>query len=110
MYEVKAIIREERFEEVMHALHSLAGMPGVTVSIVRGYGTRRAAAAGHPAEFGNTEFAKLETVVPEQLLEPVVKAIEDFARTGQRGDGKIFVLPVRQAIRVRTGERGEDSL
>jgi nitrogen regulatory protein P-II 1 len=110
MYEVKAIIREALFEDVMHALHSVAGMPGVTVSIVRGYGTQRTAEGGHPAEFGDAEFAKLETVVPEPLLEPVLKAIEDFARTGRRGDGKIFVMPVQQAIRVRTGERGENSL
>lgn len=110
MYEVKAIIRAEVFDEVMCALHSLDGMPGVTVSIVRGYGTRLGKEAGHPTETGNPEFAKLETVVPERLLDSVLKAIEDFARTGQRGDGKIFVLPVQQAIRVRTGERGDDSL
>lgn len=111
MYEIKAIIRRERLEDVLRGLHGMEHVPGVTVSVVKGYGKRQAEDAGHSgAEYGEVDMAKLELVVAEALLEPVTKAIERLAHTGRAGDGKIFVIPVTEAIKVRSGARGPDAL
>ena len=107
MYEVKSIIRPERLAAVVHALHEIPEMPGLTVSVVRGFGRRTAAAAtpGNP-EYGETEMAKLETVVPEELLQQVVDALHEFAGTGRPGDGKVFIIRVEEAMKIRSGARG----
>ena len=74
-------------------------------------GTARArAAATVPAEFGETEMAKLETVVPEQLLQRVVDTVRDVAGTGRAGDGKVFVIRVEDAVKVGSGARGSGVL
>ena len=101
--EIKAIIRPERLPEVLHALHTMPDLPGVTVSAVRGFGRRYP--LGPEAAFDEVAMTKLEIVVPAALAPDVVRLIERSAHTGGVGDGKIFVSPVEVAIRIRSGER-----
>jgi len=110
MYEVKSIIRPERLAAVVHALHEIPNVPGLTVSVVRGYGRRVSAAPSVGPEYGETEMAKLETVVPEELLQRVVDAVQEVAGTGRPGDGKVFVIRVEDALKIRSGARGADVL
>ena len=110
MYEVKSIIRPERVAAVVHALHDIPDIPGVTVSVVRGFGRRASTSTGTAVEYGETEMAKLETVVPEALLQKVVETIEKMATTGRPGDGKVFISRVDEAIKIRSGARGSDAL
>ena len=110
MYEVKSIIRPERVAAVVHALHEIPDVPGLTISVVRGIGRRTPAAAAASTEFGEIEMAKLETVVPEQLLQRVVDTIRDVAGTGRAGDGKVFVMRVEDAIKVGSDARGSGAL
>lgn len=109
MQEVKAIIRPERVDAVLHALHEMPGLGGVTVSQVRGIG-RRMGARDEEGLYGDTPMTKLELVVPDRLVEPVLTAIESAARTGRPGDGKLFVYPVVSARRIRTGEVDADAV
>ena len=109
MYEVKSIIRPERVAAVVHALHEIPDVPGLTISVVRGIG-RRAGTASTLAEFGETEMAKLETVVPEPILQRVVETVRDVAGTGRPGDGKVFVIRVDDAVKVGSGARGSGVL
>jgi nitrogen regulatory protein PII len=99
MQEIKAIIRTDRLQDVVDALHALSNMPGVTVSTVHGFG-RRASRTG-PGIFDETDFTKLEAVVEDELVQSVIDTIVQHARTGGPGDGRIFVMPVLQAIRIR---------
>lgn len=108
MREVKAIIRRERVPDVISALHARPDLPGVTISYVDGVG-RRAGGVG-PAEFGDVQMAKLETVVSADLAEWVVDTIHSAAFTGRPGDGKIFVIRVEQAVQIRSGEKGPQVL
>ena len=107
--EIKAIVREDRVPDILHALHHIEGLPGATLSIVRGFG-RRIAGTDAPTEYGETEMAKIELVVPAALVSQVTAAIQRAAHTGRPGDGKIFVIPVEDVINVRSGERGIDAL
>lgn len=109
MREIKAIIRPERLGDVLRALHDIAGLPGVTVSQIRGFGRRYPPDDLSPV-YDEAAMTKLEVVTPVALVESVVNAIERTAHTGRGGDGKIFVLPVEQAIRIRSGERNRDAL
>lgn len=109
MYEVKAIIRPERLAAVVHALHDIPDVPGLTVSVVRGFG-KRTTSASATLEYGETEMAKLETVVPQDLLRRVVETVQEAAATGRPGDGKVFVIRVEEAIKVRSGAHGSDVL
>lgn len=109
---IHAIIRPHKLHEVKEALAEL-GISGMTVIDVRGYGRQK----GHVERYRGAEYTvdllakvKLEIVVRDDQLEEVVDAILRAARTGEIGDGKIFVTPVDDAIRVRTGERGEDAI
>lgn len=108
MQEIKAIIRTDRLQDVVDALHVLTNMPGVTVSTVRGFG-RRTSGLG-ASEFDETDFTKLEAVVDDHAVRSVIDAIAKHARTGGPGDGKIFVMPVLQAIRIREYEASPDHL
>ncbi|MHB1096391.1 MAG: P-II family nitrogen regulator [Gemmatimonadaceae bacterium] len=108
MREIKAIIRPERQSEVLHALHSIPQLPGVTISTVRGFGRRYPADPAQP--FDEVAMAKLEIVVPTALVKSAVEIIERAAHTGRIGDGKIFVIPVEQAVRIRSGERDTSAL
>ena len=109
MKEIKAIIRQDRLPVVLHALHAMAGLPGVTISTVRGWG-RRHPPDGAEYVFDDIEMTKLEIVVPAAMAADVVGAIERAAHTGRVGDGKIFVIPVEHAVKIRSGERDGSAL
>ncbi len=104
---IKAIIRHEKMEEVKEALTKV-NVTGMTVTEVRGHGRQK----GHKAIYRGTEYSitllpksMIETVVSDDLVEGVVKTIIETARTGEIGDGRVFVLPVEHSYNVRTGER-----
>lgn len=109
MKEIKAIIQPFMLDKVLEGLHDIEELPGLTVSEVRGYGRTRGrradAAADEPVQY--VKKAKIELVVPDALVERVVRTIQEHAHTGNIGDGKIFVYPVDDVVRIRTGERGE---
>ncbi|PYR01668.1 MAG: P-II family nitrogen regulator [Acidobacteria bacterium] len=104
---IKSIIRPNKVDEVKDALARL-NISGITISEVRGHGKQK----GHTAIYRGKEYdvsllpkMEIEVVVPESILEDAIKAIIEAARTGEIGDGRLFVLPVEQAYRIRTGER-----
>jgi nitrogen regulatory protein P-II 1 len=112
MKKVEAIIRHFKLDEVRLALGEI-GVTGMTVTEVKGFGRQK----GHAELFRGVEHttpflpkAKVEVVCPDDLAEKVVEAIMAMARSGRIGDGKIFVSPVDDAIRIRTGERGETAI
>ncbi|KAH0933640.1 hypothetical protein HID58_010757 [Brassica napus] len=111
-YKVEAIVRPWRIQHVSSALLKI-GIRGVTVSDVRGFGAQGGSKERHGgSEFSEDKFVakvKMEIVVKKEQVESVINTIIDGARTGEIGDGKIFVLPVSDVIRVRTGERGEQA-
>lgn len=109
MKEIKAIIRPDRLSVVLHALHKRPDLPGVTVSVVRGLGRRYPPEGGEPA-FDEVAMTKVEIVVPSAVANDVVRTIEEAAHTGRMGDGKIFVIPVEQAVKIRSGERDSEAL
>ena len=109
MIKLEAIIRPERMEDVKAALDEI-GITGLTVTDVRGAGRQR----GYVQHYRGAEYSvslldkvKIETILPDDRVEEAVAAIQAAARTGEVGDGKIFLFPVADAIRVRTAERGE---
>ncbi|NLV29853.1 MAG: P-II family nitrogen regulator [Acidobacteria bacterium] len=109
---IVAIIRPHRLEEVRRTLNEI-GVGGMTVSEVRGAGRQK----GQVERYRGSEYTvdllakcKLEVAVPDELCEEAVGAISRGASTGEIGDGKIFILPLEDAVRIRTGERGGDSL
>ncbi|KAM1431380.1 hypothetical protein ACFX2I_047340 [Malus domestica] len=109
-YKVEAILRPWRVSQVSSALLKI-GIRGVTVSDVRGFGAQGGSTERHGgSEFSEDNFVakiKMEIVVSKDQVEAVVDTIIEAAKTGEIGDGKIFVVPVSDVIRVRTGERGE---
>jgi nitrogen regulatory protein P-II 1 len=109
MKEIKAIIRPERVLGVLQALHAMPRLPGVTVSQVRGFGRRMPPDPDGEA-FCAVDMTKVEIVVPAELADEVVSAIERAAHTGRYGDGKIFTVAVDGAVRVRSGERDVSAL
>lgn len=109
MHEIKAIIRRDRLESVLDALHQMAGVPGITVSTVTGFGRRQPATAGAGA-FSEVEMTKLEVVVSHTMLPEALGRIRKAACTGHPGDGKVFVLPVEQAMKIRSDDQGIDAL
>ncbi len=109
---IKAIIKPFKLDEVRQAIND-AGVQGMTVSEVKGYGRQK----GHTELYRGAEYVvdllpkvKIEVVVNDDLVQGVVDAIAEAASTGRIGDGKIFVLQVEDAIRIRTGERGDIAL
>lgn len=100
MKEIKAYIRPHQVDHVVDALEAQSTSPGVTVTDVRGYGHPK---GGGPAQI--TERAKLEIVVLDEYVEATIKTIVEHARTGNFGDGKIFISDITDAVRIRTGER-----
>lgn len=102
MVEIKAIVRLDRLEPVLHAIRQVPDTSGVTVSRVEGFG-REQPPRPDSSGFGRVLMAKVETVVPRALLDPVLAAITGAASTGRPGDGKIFVLPVEQVVNIRAG-------
>ncbi len=112
MKKVEAIIKPFKLDEVKQAL-SEVGVAGLTATEVKGFGRQK----GHTELYRGAEYVvdflpkvKVEVVVSDQLVGRVVEVIERAAKTGRIGDGKIFVVPVDEVIRIRTGERGEEAL
>jgi nitrogen regulatory protein P-II 1 len=112
MKKIEAVIKPFKLDDVKEALNSV-GIQGMTVSEVKGYGRQK----GHTEIYRGAEYAvdfipkvKVEIVIPSDRCEEVVEIVLKASYTGQIGDGKIFVVPVEDAIRVRTGERGADAL
>lgn len=101
MREVKAIIRPHRLAHVIDALHDILGLPGVTVSRVHAYASSRPPVGEQPSQNAETDFTKLEIVVPETVVERVVAAIAHAGHTGHAGDGIVYVVAVEQFVRVR---------
>jgi nitrogen regulatory protein P-II 1 len=113
MKEIKAIIQPFVLDAVINALKQIPGLPGITVSEVKGFGRSRAEDAAEKIVEGLTEYArkvKLEVVVPEELLEWTIQAIHANAHRGQPGDGKIFISTIDDVMKIRTGERGEQAI
>jgi nitrogen regulatory protein P-II 1 len=109
MKKIEAIIKPFKLDEVKEALQEI-GLPGITVTEVRGFGRQK----GHTELYRGAEYTvdflpkvKIELVVEDAMVERVVEAICQAAQTGRIGDGKIFIAPVDDAIRIRTGERGD---
>jgi nitrogen regulatory protein PII len=109
---ITAIIRPFKLDDVRDALTE-AGVTGVTVTEVKGYGRQK----GHTELYRGAEYVvdfvpkiRLETAVPDARVDVVIEAIVEAARTDKVGDGKIFVTPLDHAVRIRTGEIGEDAL
>jgi nitrogen regulatory protein PII len=109
---ILAVIRPHRLQNVKEAL-SEVGVAGLTVMDVRGAGRQK----GQVERYRGSEYSvdllakcRIEVVVADGLCEEAVQAIRKAAYTGEIGDGKIFLLPIEDAVRIRTGERGEDSL
>jgi nitrogen regulatory protein P-II 1 len=112
MKKIEALIRHFKLEEVKDAL-TQCGITGMTITEVRGFGRQK----GHREMYRGAEYTvdfvpkiKVEVVLPDQDLPVAIQAITQFARTGQVGDGKIFVFDVADAVRIRTGETGEGAL
>jgi len=113
MKEIKAIIQPGTLDAVIHALKQIPDLPGITVSEVRGFGRNRTVDASHTVMEGANEFGikvKLEVVVPDEMLESAIQAIQANAHRGRSGDGKIFVYTVNEVINLRTGDRGEQAI
>lgn len=109
---VTAIIKPFKLDDVRQALSDI-GVQGVTVTEVKGFGRQK----GHTELYRGAEYVvdflpkmKLELAVAEEIVEQVVEAIANTARTGKIGDGKIFVTPLEQALRIRTGETGAQAI
>ena len=112
MKQITAIIKPFKLEEVREALGDL-GVSGLTVTEVKGFGRQK----GHTELYRGAEYVvdflpkvKIEAAVDDAILDRVIEAIETSARTGKIGDGKIFVTPLEQVIRIRTGEMDKDAL
>ncbi|PKO61372.1 MAG: transcriptional regulator [Betaproteobacteria bacterium HGW-Betaproteobacteria-18] len=109
---VTAIIKPFKLDEVREALSGI-GVQGITVTEVKGFGRQK----GHTELYRGAEYVvdflpkvKVEAAVADELVERVIETIEGAARTGKIGDGKIFVTPIEQVIRIRTGETGVEAL
>ena len=112
MKKIEAIIKPFKLDEVKNALTKI-GVQGMTVSEVKGFGRQK----GHTESYRGTEYAidflpksKIEIIIPDELVTPVIETIERAAKTGKIGDGKIFLSQVEEIIRIRTGERGKDAI
>ncbi len=112
MKKVEAIIKPFKLDEVKEALQQI-GVQGLTVTEVKGFGRQK----GHTELYRGAEYVvdflpkiKLEIVLEDEMVDKAVEAIIEAANTGRIGDGKIFVLPLGETIRIRTGERGKDAV
>ena len=113
MKEIKAIIRPFKLLEVTEELHKIEGLPGVTVSEIKGFGKGRAKNAKDKIVYEMVEFIpriQLEVVVDDEMVDEVVNVIQKYAHTGNTGDGKIFVINVEEIVKIRTNERGRDAI
>jgi len=109
---VEAIIKPFKLDEVKDALNEI-GIEGITVSEVKGFGRQK----GHTELYRGAEYVvdfipkiKIELAISDDLVAKVIEVIEKSAKTGRIGDGKIFIIPIDEAIRIRTGEKGTDAI
>lgn len=109
---IEAIIKPFKMDEVKDALNEI-GIEGITVSEVKGFGRQK----GHTELYRGAEYVvdfipkiKMEIAVPDELVNKVVETIQNTAKTGRIGDGKIFIIPLEEAVRIRTGEKGTDAI
>jgi nitrogen regulatory protein P-II 1 len=112
MKKVEAVIKPFKLDEVKEALHDV-GIKGITVTEAKGFGRQK----GHTELYRGAEYVvdflpkvKIEVIMEDALVERAVEAIMHAAHTGRIGDGKIFVTPVEEVVRIRTGERGNDAI
>ena len=112
MRKIEAIIKPFKLDEVKEALHGI-GIQGMTVTEVKGFGRQK----GHTELYRGAEYVvdflpklKIEIAVSDEMAEKTVRVIVESASTGRIGDGKIFVMPVEDVVRIRTGERGDAAL
>jgi nitrogen regulatory protein P-II 1 len=112
MQKIEAIIKPFKLDEVKEALNQI-GIQGITVSEVKGFGRQK----GHTELYRGAEYVvdflpkiKVEVVIQDEMVEKVTDAIQTSANTGRIGDGKIFIIPIAEAVRIRTGERGGDAI
>jgi len=112
MKKIEAIIKPFKLDEVKDGLSGL-GVKGLTVTEVKGFGRQR----GHKEVYRGAEYQvdfvskiKIEVVMESGLVQEAVKVIQEKARTGQIGDGKIFIIPVEETVRIRTGETGQEAI
>ena len=112
MKKIEAIIKPFKLDEVKEALQEV-GLQGITVTEAKGFGRQK----GHTELYRGAEYVvdflpkvKVEVVLPDELVERAVEGIRNAAQTGRIGDGKIFISPVEEAIRIRTGESGLDAI
>jgi len=112
MKKIEAIIKPFKLDDVKESLNKL-GIQGMTVTEVKGFGRQK----GHTELYRGAEYVvdflpkvKIEVAVSEDMVSKVLETITNAARTGKIGDGKIFVLPIEETIRIRTGERGKEAL
>lgn len=112
MKKIEAIIKPFKLDEVKEALQEI-GLQGITVTEARGFGRQK----GHTELYRGAEYVvdflpkvKIEVIVADSIVDKTVEAIINAARTGRIGDGKIFIMPVEEVIRIRTGEKGEDAV
>ena len=112
MKKIEAIIKPFKLDEVKEALQEI-GLQGITVIEAKGFGRQK----GHTELYRGAEYVvdflpkvKIEVVLGDEMLDKAVEAIQRAAKTGRIGDGKIFVMPVEEAIRIRTGDRGADAI
>lgn len=112
MKKIEAIIKPFKLDDVKNALTKI-GIQGMTVTEVKGFGRQK----GHTEVYRGAEYkidflakSKIELVIPDEIVPQAIETIERNAKTGKIGDGKIFVSPVEEVIRIRTGERGKDAI
>jgi nitrogen regulatory protein P-II 1 len=112
MKKIEAIVKPFKLDDVKEALQEI-GLQGITVTEARGFGRQK----GHTELYRGAEYVvdflpkiKIEVVVEDKMVEKTVDAIIAAARTGRIGDGKIFIIPIEEAIRIRTGEKGADAI
>ncbi len=112
MKKIEAIVKPFKLDEVKNALTKI-GVQGMTVTEVKGFGRQK----GHTEVYRGAEYTidfipkiKIDLIVSDELVPQVIETIERTARTGKIGDGKIFLSPVEEVIRIRTGERGKDAI
>jgi len=113
MKQVIAYIKPLKFENVMLALHKIEGLSGISVLEMRGCGRSRKATSDtifDEDSYGLVSRLKLEIACCDELIEQVVTALQESAHTGLRGDGKIYVLPVLEAVRISNGDTGEQAI
>jgi nitrogen regulatory protein P-II 1 len=112
MKKIEAIIKPFKLDDVKNALTKI-GVHGMTVTEVKGFGRQR----GHTEVYRGAEYtidfvpkAKIELITPDEMVPQVIETIERSSKTGKIGDGKVFISPVEEVIRIRTGERGRDAI